>query len=58
MSSGFPLSQCSTRFMGEAVLPEQVTQRDVLRWQRHSLVEKKQSGHTWNNKVAHLRAIF
>ncbi|MDC9591762.1 site-specific integrase [Xenorhabdus sp. XENO-10] len=47
-----------TRFMGEAVLPEQVTHRDVLRWRRHSLVEKKQSGHTWNNKVAHLRAIF
>ncbi|MDC9597769.1 tyrosine-type recombinase/integrase [Xenorhabdus anantnagensis] len=47
-----------TRFMGDAVLPEQVTHRDVLRWRRHSLVEKKQSGHTWNNKVAHLRAIF
>ncbi len=44
--------------MGEAVLPEQVTHRDVLRWRYHSLVEKKQSGHTWNNKVAHLRTIF
>ncbi|WP_416776396.1 tyrosine-type recombinase/integrase [Xenorhabdus budapestensis] len=46
------------QFMGEMVLPEQVTHRDVLRWRRHSLVEKTQSGHTWNNKVAHLRAIF
>ncbi|WP_340619027.1 tyrosine-type recombinase/integrase [Xenorhabdus entomophaga] len=47
-----------TRFMGETVLPEQITHRDVLRWRRHSLMEKKQSGHTWNNKVSHLRAIF
>ncbi|MDE9541271.1 tyrosine-type recombinase/integrase, partial [Xenorhabdus bovienii] len=36
----------------------QVTHRDVLRWRRHLLLEKKQSSHTWNNKVAHLRAIF
>ncbi|WP_338861198.1 site-specific integrase [Xenorhabdus griffiniae] len=46
------------RFMGEAVSPAQITHRDVLRWRRHLLVEKKQSSHTWNNKVAHLRAIF
>ncbi|MDE9459030.1 tyrosine-type recombinase/integrase [Xenorhabdus bovienii] len=47
-----------TRFMGEAASPVQVTHRDVLRWRRHLLLEKKQSSHTWNNKVAHLRAIF
>ncbi|MDC9615004.1 site-specific integrase [Xenorhabdus khoisanae] len=47
-----------TRFMGEAVSPAQVTHRDVLRWRRHLLLEKKQSSHTWNNKVAHMRAIF
>ncbi|WP_446471446.1 tyrosine-type recombinase/integrase [Xenorhabdus stockiae] len=48
------------RFMGEAASPAQVIHRDVLRWRRHLLllVEKKQSSHTWNNKVAHLRAIF
>ncbi|TDB49338.1 tyrosine-type recombinase/integrase [Photorhabdus khanii] len=47
-----------TRFMGEAASSAQVTHRDVLRWRRHLLLEKKQSSHTWNNKVAHLRAIF
>ncbi|MEQ1966484.1 MULTISPECIES: tyrosine-type recombinase/integrase [Xenorhabdus] len=46
------------QFLGETVLPEQVTHRDVLRWRRHLLLEKKQSSHTWNNKVAHMRAIF
>ncbi|MCC8378812.1 site-specific integrase [Xenorhabdus sp. PB30.3] len=45
-------------FMGDTVLPEQVTHRDVLRWRRYLLTEKKQSSYTWNNKVAHLRAIF
>ncbi|MCG3460794.1 tyrosine-type recombinase/integrase [Xenorhabdus bovienii] len=45
-------------FMGETVLPAQVNHRDILRWRRHLLNEKKQSCHTWNNKVTHLRAIF
>ncbi|WP_038259787.1 phage integrase N-terminal SAM-like domain-containing protein, partial [Xenorhabdus cabanillasii] len=45
-------------FMGETVQPEEVTHRDVLKWRRHLLNEKKQSSYTWNNKVAHLRAIF
>ncbi len=43
---------------GEGISPEQVIHREVLRWRRHLLLEKKQSSHTWNNKVAHLRAIF
>ncbi|CEK21993.1 putative phage integrase (fragment) [Xenorhabdus nematophila AN6/1] len=43
---------------GEVASPAQVTHRDVLRWRCHLLLEKKQSSHTWNNKVAHLRAIF
>ena len=47
-----------TRFMGDAVTPGMVTQRDVLRWRRHLLKEKGQSVNTWNNKVAHLRAVF
>ncbi|MDC9612946.1 site-specific integrase [Xenorhabdus khoisanae] len=47
-----------SQFLGEAVPPESVTGRDVLRWRRYLLNEKKQSCHTWNNKVTHLRAIF
>ncbi|MDE1486232.1 tyrosine-type recombinase/integrase [Xenorhabdus bovienii] len=46
------------RYLGETGLPESVTHRDVLCWRRHLLMEKNQSGYTWNNKVAHLRAIF
>ncbi|REF26494.1 site-specific recombinase XerD [Xenorhabdus cabanillasii] len=46
------------QFMGDTTSPAQVTHREVLRWRRHLLLEKKQSSHTWNNKVAHLRAIF
>ncbi|MDC9595171.1 hypothetical protein [Xenorhabdus sp. IM139775] len=38
--------------------PEEVTRRDVLHWRHYILGEKKQSVHSWNNKVAHLRAIF
>ncbi|HGE6737069.1 TPA: tyrosine-type recombinase/integrase [Serratia marcescens] len=46
------------RFMGESVTPAMLTQKDVLLWRRHLLKEKGLSVHTWNNKVAHLRAIF
>ncbi|MGP0837825.1 tyrosine-type recombinase/integrase [Serratia sp. CY85251] len=46
------------RFMGESVTPAMLTQKDVLLWRRHLLKEKGVSVHTWNNKVAHLRAIF
>ncbi|MBH3156827.1 site-specific integrase [Serratia ureilytica] len=46
------------RFMGEGVTPAMLTQKDVLQWRRHLLKEKGLSVHTWNNKVAHLRAIF
>ncbi|MDC9595278.1 phage integrase SAM-like domain-containing protein [Xenorhabdus sp. IM139775] len=52
------VKQVFVNFMGETVLPEEVTRRDVLRWRRYILGEKKQSVHSWNNKVAHLRAIF
>lgn len=47
-----------TRFIGGTITPAMVTQRDVLLWRRHLLKEKNLSVHTWNNKVAHLRAIF
>ncbi|RLM20589.1 recombinase XerD [Brenneria alni] len=46
------------RYMGEGVEPNQITHRDVLRWRRNILKERKLSAHTWNNKVAHMRAIF
>lgn len=46
------------RFMGEGVTPAMLTQKDVLQWRRHLLKEKELSVYTWNNKVAHLRAIF
>jgi integrase len=46
------------RFMGKNVTPAMLTQKDVLQWRRHLLKEKGLSVHTWNNKVAHLRAIF
>ncbi|MBD2798423.1 phage integrase SAM-like domain-containing protein [Xenorhabdus sp. 18] len=45
-------------FMGETMLPEEVTHRDVLRWRCYLLGQKKQSVHSWNNKVVHLWAIF
>lgn len=47
-----------TRFIGDSVTPAMVTQRDVLYWRRHLLKEKELSVNTWNNKVAHLRAVF
>ncbi len=47
-----------TRFFGANLKPAMVSQRDVLLWRRHLLKEKNLSVHTWNNKVAHLRAVF
>ena len=35
-----------------------VTHHEVLRWRRHVLREKQQSAQTWNNKIAHLRALY
>lgn len=45
-------------FMGEGVFPADVTQRDIQRWRRQVLKTQSLSTYTWNNKVAHLRAIF
>ncbi|MEI7188572.1 tyrosine-type recombinase/integrase [Dickeya dianthicola] len=38
--------------------PCRVDRTAVLHWRRHLLTEKKVSAITWNNKVAHMRAIF
>ena len=47
-----------SRYMGESILPTKITHRDVLKWRRNILKERHLSTHTWNNKVAHMRAIF
>ncbi|MCX8957058.1 site-specific integrase [Erwinia psidii] len=46
------------KFMGLLRCPESITQRDVLMWRRHVLKEQGSSSHTWNNKVAHMRALY
>ena len=45
-------------FNGEDILPENVTRMDVLKWRRYVLNEQMSSKRTWNNKVAHMRAVF
>ncbi|MBT0726029.1 tyrosine-type recombinase/integrase [Rosenbergiella australiborealis] len=39
-------------------LPAQITHRQILEWRRYLLQEKHQSAQTWNNKIAHLRALY
>lgn len=46
------------RFIGEAKCPGEITRREILQWRRVLLKERNLSTHTWNNKVAHLRALF
>ncbi len=46
------------RYTGENILPEQIDRQIVLNWRRHVLSEQQLSSRTWNNKVAHMRAIF
>ncbi|WP_409160627.1 tyrosine-type recombinase/integrase [Pectobacterium sp. B2J-2] len=46
------------RFTGENVLPADVDRHTVLSWRRHLLNERQLSSITWNNRVAHMRAIF
>ncbi|MFD1803605.1 tyrosine-type recombinase/integrase [Mixta tenebrionis] len=38
--------------------PEDITHKDVLLWRRELLKEKQRSAQTWNNKVAHMRALY
>lgn len=40
------------------ITPEEVTHKDVLMWRRELLREKHRSAQTWNNKVAHMRALY
>ncbi len=45
-------------YTGENLLPGQVDRLTVLNWRQHVLNEQGLSSITWNNKVAHMRAIF
>ncbi|CAM3618019.1 tyrosine-type recombinase/integrase [Rouxiella silvae] len=46
------------KFIGPNVKPEDIDHKDILRWRRLVLNEKKLSPHTWNNKVTHMRALY
>jgi len=46
------------RYTGEEILPGQVTRITVLNWRRYVLKEQSLSSITWNNKVAHMRALY
>ena len=46
------------RYIGDNVFPGQVDRQTVLNWRRHVLSEQGLSSITWNNKVAHMRAIY
>lgn len=46
------------RYTGDNLLPGQVNRLTVLNWRRHVLSDQGLSSITWNNKVAHMRAIF
>ncbi len=46
------------KFTGPEITPAEVNKELVLFWRRQVLTEMKLSRRTWNNKVAHMRAIF
>ncbi len=46
------------RYIGDNLLPGEVDRQIVLNWRRHVLNKQGLSSITWNNKVAHMRAIF
>lgn len=46
------------RYTGDHLLPSEVGRLIVLNWRRYVLNEQGLSSITWNNKVAHMRAIF
>ncbi|HHR3734441.1 TPA: tyrosine-type recombinase/integrase [Salmonella enterica] len=45
-------------FIGNDMTPEEITDRDILSWRESVLTERVLSGKTWNNKVAHMRALY
>lgn len=46
------------RYTQDKVLPSQVNKLIVLNWRKYVLQEQGLSSITWNNKVAHMRAIY
>lgn len=46
------------KFTGPCVMPAEIDKNIVLIWRRQVLTELNLSRRTWNNKVAHMRAIF
>lgn len=46
------------RYIGAHCSPDQVCRKTVLNWRRHVLNDMGLSSRTWNNKVAHMRAIY
>lgn len=45
------------KYIGEAVLPDEVTHRDLILWRR-DMLGRGLATSTWNNKVRHLRALY
>ncbi|MDF7679954.1 site-specific integrase [Enterobacteriaceae bacterium ESL0689] len=45
------------KFCGDK-FPKDITHKDILMWRRELLQEKCRSAQTWNNKVAHMRALY
>lgn len=43
---------------GHEYFPSEVTKQDILTWRDSLLNIRKLSAHTWNNKIAHMRALF
>lgn len=46
------------KYYGEEKKPGDISRRDVQQWRRHVINVEKSSANTWNNKVAHLRALL
>lgn len=46
------------KYYGLNRMPGEVTRRDVQQWRRHVMNIEGSSAVTWNNKVAHMRAIM
>ncbi|EGJ1407768.1 tyrosine-type recombinase/integrase [Salmonella enterica] len=45
-------------FVGNEMVPEEITDRNILDWRDSILTERELSGKTWNNKVTHMRALY
>ncbi|EHX6755942.1 site-specific integrase [Salmonella enterica subsp. enterica serovar Chester] len=45
-------------YVGNDKIPEKITTGDILSWRHSILNERGLSAKTWNNKVAHMRALY